>query len=42
MNNILQVLDIKPLKYEKRNNITIVDTKDKRYVLKKITNNSKI
>ena len=38
MNNILQVLDIKPLKYEKRNNITIVDTKDKKYVLKKITN----
>ena len=38
MNNILQVLDIKPLKYEKRNNITIVDTKDKRNILKKITN----
>ncbi len=38
MNDVLKVLDIKPLRYEKKNNITIVDTKDKKYVLKKITN----
>ena len=39
MNNVLNKLDLKPIKYEKIGKATIIYTKDKKYVLKKINNN---
>ena len=39
MNDVLKKLDIKPIKYEKIGKITIINTKDKKYVLKKTNSN---
>ena len=39
MNNTLNKLNIKPIKYEKKGKATIITTKDKKYVLKENNNN---
>ena len=36
INNLLNSLNIKPLKYQKKGHIYIIDTKDNKYVIKKI------
>ena len=39
INNLLNSLNIKPLKYQKKGNIFIIETKDNKYVIKKTNKN---